>query len=208
MILLIYILFFPHSNARYNVWTPCSCLDIHVEETQCDGPYHDPDGIRHLFQYMWGLRRDWRHATAPEHRVQPGLVDGVKREADVALRVLPKTNHTRSQSRPRVQASSPQHAGFMLLCSYLTSRALAWLYRSSSLPMPCCWSVWGLCLSTEAWIRPGACCLTWALCSSGVHITYRTHDIHPRVQTRRPSRPTHLPGFEESQTAAQPVAYH
>ena len=34
---------------------------------------------------MWGLGGDGGHPAAPEHRVQPGLVDGVQRDADVAL---------------------------------------------------------------------------------------------------------------------------
>lgn len=66
-----------------------------------------------------------------------------------------------------------QHQG--CVSSYLISSLLTWLYLSSRLLMPDCSRTWGLRFTTEVWIRSGASCLTWALLSSGVHITWTRH---------------------------------
>lgn len=66
-----------------------------------------------------------------------------------------------------------QHQG--CVSSYLISSLLTWLYLSSRLLMPDCSRTWGLRFTTEVWIRSGASCLTWALLSSGVHITWTQH---------------------------------
>lgn len=134
---------------------------------------------------MRGLWGDWWHPSAPEHRVQPGLVDCVEGEIDVGLGKVPgKKGGGKKRKRKGKHSGTykslcwscrliTQHQG--CVSSYLISSLLTWLYLSSRLLMPDCSRTWGLRFTTEVWIRSGASCLTWALLSSGVHITWTRH---------------------------------
>lgn len=125
---------------------------------------------------MRGLWGDWWHPAAPEHRVQPGLVDCVEGEIDVGLGEVPGKKGRHSGTYKSLCWSCrliTQHEG--CVSSYPISSLLTWLYRSSRLLMPDCCRIWWLRFTTEVWIRSGASCLTWVLFSSGVHITWTRH---------------------------------
>ena len=97
--------------------------------------YHEPDGVRHLIEDMWGLWGDWRHPTAPKHRVQPGLVDGVKREVDVALGEVSESNHAHSGTALNPCALRCQPDNISGLCVFLPDFPCASLVVSEQQPV-------------------------------------------------------------------------
>lgn len=72
----------PYSVSRLN---QLEIKQIRLVSMKGSPPHHEPTWVRHLFEDMRGLRGDCGHSAAPQHRVQPWIIDSVEGEVNVRL---------------------------------------------------------------------------------------------------------------------------
>lgn len=214
--------------SNFEKWYLRSAMHQKSKNSSVPGPHHDPDGVRHLIEDMWGLWGDGRHAAAPQHRVQPRLVDGVEGEFDVVLGEVTERNLTQSGTASSINPCvSNLTTPALHVCAFVPDFLSASLVVSKQQPVDAVLTetlrtvfvYWGLD-ETRRQLSHLSSVLIWS--PHHLHVTqnntqctwaeimFARNMLRINDQTslcRELYIPVHLPGSEELQIAAQPAVY-